>query len=102
MYIDAELQNIFADLFGGESHAQAVSEETTEPVNANKHVLPPSFTGRYTIAEVAEITGLSDYRVRKLIRTEQLKASKFMGNSWQIPAPEVERLLQERDAKKLP
>lgn len=51
----------------------------------------------YTVAELAEIIGLTDESIRVLIRRGKLKASKFNG-AYLIDKEDAERLIKERTA----
>lgn len=51
----------------------------------------------YTVAELAEIIGLTDESIRVLIRRGKLKASKFNG-AYLIDKEDAERLIKERNA----
>ena len=49
--------------------------------------------------EAADELGLTDGRIRQMLRAGELSGQKLGQRSWAIPAVEIERLKRKRNAK---
>lgn len=49
--------------------------------------------------ETAKALGLTDGRIRQMLRAQELIGEKLGRRSWAIPSSEIERFKQQRDDK---
>ena len=59
-------------------------------------------TDMLTVDEVAELCGLTHGRVCQLLRSEEMRGTKFAGVVWQIERREAEKFKQKPQAKGRP
>jgi len=60
-------------------------------------VFPVLLKGYLTVEKVAEQLGLSEYRVRELIREKQIRATKI--GQWRIKPEDLEEFVKSRTNK---
>ena len=62
--------------------------------------MPVKLTGEYYgTKEAASALGLTEGRIRQMVRWGEVDAVEISPRSWLIPAREIQRVLKERDRR---